>query len=162
MDEGHGVHPDSRTTIGRVFGRRRGEESIVSRENVSLKHWVYKFVLLSLSFLRMSVGVARLLFLGLFMMALSISITRLLTLSTSVSLFLANAAAQTSEYENASNRTIDTSWHAPRSSEINNLTKAINGTGIYGFIFNSSTLPPGVPYGEATAHGFLLFGPQRS
>lgn len=47
------------------------------------------------------------------------------------------------------NMTVDLSWHAPISSSINNLTLAINGTGTYGFIFNSSTLPDGVPYGIA-------------
>lgn len=44
-------------------------------------------------------------------------------------------------------QTVDLSWHAPKSTNINNLSTAINGTGIYGFIFNSSTLPPGTPYG---------------
>ncbi|OBT60695.1 hypothetical protein VE03_09843 [Pseudogymnoascus sp. 23342-1-I1] len=42
---------------------------------------------------------------------------------------------------------VDLSWHAPISSNINSLNSAINGTGTYGFIFNSSTLPEGVPYG---------------
>lgn len=42
---------------------------------------------------------------------------------------------------------VDLSWHAPISSNINSLSSAINGTGIYGFIFNSSTLPQAIPYG---------------
>jgi hypothetical protein len=42
---------------------------------------------------------------------------------------------------------VDLSWHAPTSSRINSLSSAINGTGTYGFVFNSSTLPEGVPYG---------------
>ncbi|OBT71771.1 hypothetical protein VF21_09396 [Pseudogymnoascus sp. 05NY08] len=42
---------------------------------------------------------------------------------------------------------VDLSWHAPISSNINSLSSAINGTGIYGFVFNSSTLPQGTPYG---------------
>ncbi|KAM7183536.1 Histidine phosphatase superfamily [Naviculisporaceae sp. PSN 640] len=42
---------------------------------------------------------------------------------------------------------IDLSWHTPILSNINNLTSAINGTGTYGFIFDSSTLPEGLPYG---------------
>lgn len=46
------------------------------------------------------------------------------------------------------NSSIDTSWHTPLSSDINNLSSAINGSGVYGFIFNSSTLPPNVPYGQ--------------
>ena len=42
---------------------------------------------------------------------------------------------------NASNTTIDLSWHPPVKSEIDNLGTVINGTGIYGFIFNSSQGP---------------------
>lgn len=42
---------------------------------------------------------------------------------------------------------VDLSWHAPISSTINSLTSAINGTGTYGFVFNSSTLPEEIPYG---------------
>ena len=37
--------------------------------------------------------------------------------------------------------TIDLSWHAPSSTEINNLTDVIGGSGTYGFIFNSSNTP---------------------
>lgn len=42
---------------------------------------------------------------------------------------------------------VDLSWHAPTASRINNLSSAINGTGTYGFVFNSSTLPEEIPYG---------------
>lgn len=45
---------------------------------------------------------------------------------------------------------VDLSWHAPISSTINSLSSAINGTGIYGFVFNSSTLPKDIPYGMLT------------
>jgi acid phosphatase len=41
---------------------------------------------------------------------------------------------------------VDLAWHAPNSSAINNLTAVVNGTGVYGFIFNSSATPKGVPY----------------
>ena len=64
---------------------------------------------------------------------------------------------------------VDLSWHAPIASNINSLSAAINGTGTHGFIFNSSTLPEGTPYGilESSrpyiqhlggqlAHGFTL------
>lgn len=44
-------------------------------------------------------------------------------------------------------RSVDLSWHAPISSTINSLGSAINGTGTYGFVFNSSTLPEEIPYG---------------
>lgn len=46
-----------------------------------------------------------------------------------------------------SSMSVDLSWHAPISSKINSLSSAINGTGTYGFIFNSSILPEGTPYG---------------
>ena len=49
---------------------------------------------------------------------------------------------------------VDLSWHAPISSRINSLSSAINGTGTYGFVFNSSTLPEEIPYGIVS---FFLF-----
>ena len=39
------------------------------------------------------------------------------------------------------NQTVDLSWHAPAQSQVNSLSSAINGTGTYGFIFNSSQAP---------------------
>lgn len=38
-------------------------------------------------------------------------------------------------------------WHPPTATWINDLDAIINGTGTYGFIFNGSELPDGVPYG---------------
>jgi acid phosphatase len=38
-------------------------------------------------------------------------------------------------------RAIDTAWHAPAKTQINNLTSALNSDGVYGFIFNSSSTP---------------------
>jgi hypothetical protein len=53
---------------------------------------------------------------------------------------------------------VDLSWHAPISSNTNSLSSAINGTGIYGFVFNSSTLPEGTPYGTVIdSHPVLKF-----
>lgn len=40
-----------------------------------------------------------------------------------------------------SNQTVDLSWHAPAQSQVNSLSSAINGTGTYGFVFNSSQAP---------------------
>ncbi|KAM0689611.1 hypothetical protein Q7P36_010482 [Cladosporium allicinum] len=40
-----------------------------------------------------------------------------------------------------SNQTADLDWHAPAKSQINSLSSAINGTGTYGFIFNTSQGP---------------------
>ena len=45
------------------------------------------------------------------------------------------------------NISVDLSWHTPISSTISSLSSAINGTGTYGFIFNSSTLPKEIPDG---------------
>ena len=45
---------------------------------------------------------------------------------------------------------VDLSWHAPISSRINSLRSVINGTGTYGFVYNSSTLPEEIPYGILT------------
>jgi hypothetical protein len=36
------------------------------------------------------------------------------------------------------NQTADLDWHAPAKSQVNSLASAINGTGTYGFIFNTS------------------------
>ena len=41
----------------------------------------------------------------------------------------------------------DLKWYAPNSTKVNSLTSVINGTGVYGFIFNSSTVPADTPYG---------------
>lgn len=35
----------------------------------------------------------------------------------------------------------DVKWHAPAQSSINNLTSAVHGSGVYGFIYNSSATP---------------------
>ncbi|KAI0443980.1 histidine acid phosphatase [Xylaria telfairii] len=36
---------------------------------------------------------------------------------------------------------VDLAWYPPRATAINNLTTALHGTGVYGFIFNSSYTP---------------------
>ena len=41
---------------------------------------------------------------------------------------------------------IDLSWHAPNKTSINSLATVINGTGVSGYIFNSSTTPAGESY----------------
>ena len=43
---------------------------------------------------------------------------------------------------------VDVSWYAPNQTLVNSLASAINGSGVYGFVFNSSTIPAGVPYGS--------------
>ncbi|PSN60724.1 phosphoglycerate mutase-like protein [Corynespora cassiicola Philippines] len=47
----------------------------------------------------------------------------------------------------AQNSTVSLDWHAPKKTWINDLDKVLNGTGTNGFVFNSSALPPGTPYG---------------
>ena len=44
------------------------------------------------------------------------------------------------------NASIDLSWHAPPNSPVSSLASAINGSGVYGFIFNTSQTPSDVPY----------------
>ena len=36
---------------------------------------------------------------------------------------------------------VDTAWHSPNATQINNLDKVLDGKGVYGFIFNSSHTP---------------------
>ncbi|ORY10617.1 histidine acid phosphatase-like protein [Clohesyomyces aquaticus] len=43
---------------------------------------------------------------------------------------------------------VDLGWHAPKKTWINDLSQVLNGTGTHGFIFNSSVLPTGTPYGS--------------
>jgi 2-phosphoxylose phosphatase len=38
--------------------------------------------------------------------------------------------------------TVDLRWHAPNATEINDLSRVIGGSGVYGFIFNSSSTSP--------------------
>lgn len=45
------------------------------------------------------------------------------------------------------NSPVNLSWFAPSNSWLTNLNDVINGTGVYGFIFNSSTDPSGTQYG---------------
>lgn len=41
---------------------------------------------------------------------------------------------------------VDIAWYAPNATAINDLTGALNGDGVYGFVYNSS-YPKGVAYG---------------
>lgn len=55
---------------------------------------------------------------------------------STVSLLLSVAASPA-----YNSQAIDTSWHAPTSTPLNNLTSVLNSRGVYGFIFNSSSTP---------------------
>ena len=46
-----------------------------------------------------------------------------------------------STYAQNASSSIGLNWYPPIASEINNLSTVINGTGVYGFIFNSSVTP---------------------
>lgn len=37
--------------------------------------------------------------------------------------------------------TVDLGWHAPNATAINNLTQVVDGSGVYGFIYNESYTP---------------------
>ncbi|THZ45959.1 hypothetical protein D6C87_02483 [Aureobasidium pullulans] len=45
-----------------------------------------------------------------------------------------------------SNTPLDLSWHAPPSTKVSDLNSVINGTDVWGFVFNSSMTPAGLPY----------------
>lgn len=45
------------------------------------------------------------------------------------------------------NSMVNLNWHAPAATDINNLGAVINGTGVFGFIFNSSLIPTTTSYG---------------
>jgi hypothetical protein len=42
---------------------------------------------------------------------------------------------------------VDHGWYPPNSTWITNLSAVVNGSGLYGFIFNDSRVPNGVEYG---------------
>lgn len=42
--------------------------------------------------------------------------------------------------------TVDLAWYPPKNISVGSLASAINGTGIYGFIFSSSQTPSSLPY----------------
>ncbi|CZT10122.1 hypothetical protein WAI453_006363 [Rhynchosporium graminicola] len=54
--------------------------------------------------------------------------------------FIAALAASLVRYGNAAGA-VDLGWYAPNATEINDLTKVLTGEGVYGFIYNSSTVP---------------------
>jgi acid phosphatase len=52
--------------------------------------------------------------------------------------FMALVAASLARHTKAA---VDLSWHAPNATSINDLSQVISGTGINGFIYNTSTTP---------------------
>lgn len=53
--------------------------------------------------------------------------------------FMLAVAASIARHSSAA--TVDLSWHAPNATEINDLSQVIGGSGVYGFVYNSSTTP---------------------
>ena len=53
--------------------------------------------------------------------------------------FVAAVAASLARHGKAASS--DLAWHAPNATAINNLTQVLDGSGIYGFVYNSSTVP---------------------
>ncbi|KAJ6441707.1 HET domain-containingprotein [Purpureocillium lavendulum] len=43
--------------------------------------------------------------------------------------------------ERAADDEVDAGWHAPKQTSLNNLTAVLGGSGVYGFIYNSSVTP---------------------
>lgn len=41
---------------------------------------------------------------------------------------------------------VDLSWYSPAQTMVNNLSTVLNGSGIYDFVFNSSSTPSDLPY----------------
>ena len=41
-----------------------------------------------------------------------------------------------------SGASVDSNWHAPNATAINDLNNVLQASGVYGFIFNTSTTPP--------------------
>lgn len=62
-------------------------------------------------------------------------------------LLISSFASRLQVLAQGSSSSSDLSWYAPNTTRINSLTSAINGTDVYGFVFNSSTDPAGTPYG---------------
>ncbi len=55
-------------------------------------------------------------------------------------------ASSEAQSMNGSVTNVSLSWHAPNASQINNLGNVINGTGVYGFVFNGSYVASGNEY----------------
>ena len=57
------------------------------------------------------------------------------------SLIALHRPARSTQLGALSNNAIDLNWYPPNASAINSLASAINGSGVYGFTFNSSVTP---------------------
>ena len=91
-----------------------------------------------------SYGGPRFLFLSFIATSLALLLTMRLNLGALVSTtsFASIVGSQNVGGNNNSTTPIP-QWHPPNSTQINNLSSVINGTGVYGFIFNTSDTPDG-------------------
>lgn len=60
---------------------------------------------------------------------------------------LVSALLPPAALRNSSSTAMDAAWHPPNETWINDLAQVINGTGVYGFIFNNSH-PTDIAYGQ--------------
>lgn len=51
-----------------------------------------------------------------------------------------------SQCSNPASGSVDISWYPPSRTKVNSLESVIDSTGVYGFVFDSSTTPDDVPY----------------
>ncbi len=86
---------------------------------------------------------------GLFVVSISILLIDKLAMFSRIYLLpllsLSISAVSTQNVTSSSSR-VDLSWHLPNITQINDLSAVINGTGVYGFIFNNSHAPAGNAY----------------
>lgn len=81
-----------------------------------------------------------------FLSALAICFVSLLAPKMASFLFRLAPSLVFATATNSSSQIVDLNWYPPRNTSVSSLSSAINGTGVYGFIFNSSQTPPSEPY----------------
>lgn len=57
-----------------------------------------------------------------------------------------SSTTSTSRSQCLSSVDVDLNWYPPAQTMINNLSTVLDGSGVYGFIFNSSSTPPELSY----------------
>ena len=75
-----------------------------------------------------------------FLLAQSLTMLTLHHLIPSLSLLYPSTYAQ-KQSAGSGTPVVDLNWYPPAPTQINNLSAVINGTGTYGFVFNSSVTP---------------------
>lgn len=70
--------------------------------------------------------------------------TKILSVSTITASLLATVHGQISSCPAPASA--NTAWYSPNQTQINSLGSVLNGTGVYGFVFNGSMTPSSEPY----------------